>query len=124
MGINKIIYIVGITLICSLSGVVYFQYDSINSLNKEIQSLELTVEMHKVYEDELRGEVESIKFVNKELQNVNQGIKAQLDTIKTHDLDNIAIKKPKLLERRVNNATDKIWNDIACHSDIDRVCND
>lgn len=118
----KYIGIVVFTIICSLSFVVYLQTNKISSLNKEVVVLDIKVKESDLMREKVEEGVESQQIVNKILKIVNVDIKKQLNVIKQHDLEKIEIKKPKMLERRVNNATDKIWNDIACYSDESRVC--
>ena len=42
-------------------------------------------------------------------------------TLRKHDLTHLANKKPGLIEKRMQNATDKLWDDLADITNPDRV---
>jgi len=120
--LNKYIYTAFLTFALILSITVYFQYDSIKTLESEVNNLEITVQEKDLLNAKLKKGLESQLNVNKKVNEVNQEMKAKMNVLKTHDLEAIAKRKPKLLEKRMNDATDKIFKSISCYSDTTRVC--
>jgi ABC-type phosphate transport system auxiliary subunit len=43
------------------------------------------------------------------------------NTLQKHNLTHLANKKPGLIEKRMQNATDKLWNDLTSITDPSRV---
>lgn len=122
MGINKYVYIVFITII-SLQGLYVFKLSKdVKSLNEELVVSEMVGSLLREEGEELRREVENSLIVNKELQKINIEYKEKIKVFREHDFEKLSNAKPKLMEKRVNDATEKIFKSIACHSGDSRMC--
>lgn len=126
--LNKYIY--PLIAILSLLVVIYIQ-----SLQSELESLNLNVanlesELGKAKEEGvvLKNQLKNSLIVNDELKNINITYKKETEVLRNYKnrMENIANEKPKLLENKVNVATQKILDDISCNSVVgvsDGLCN-
>lgn len=118
------IYIIFISIISLLTGTVYYLYEETKNLSSQINTLSIKNEGLEIWGEGLKVNINSIKKVNKQLAIVNTDMKVRMEIFNKHDMNKIANKKPKMLERRVNNANNKVFNNIACLSDPTRVCDE
>ena len=112
--IALVMVILGLGLGCK------YYYDStqakIEQLTSDNATLSVAVERQEATIKEINSSIELREEVTAELQDKLQQSEVMLDTLRTkftnHDLTKIAIKKPKLLEDRINNATIELFKNI------------
>ena len=113
----RIYIIIGISLVIAAAsaGVFYMQkrIENLATLNAELiqsnDSLVATVEFLKLSAER---QAELMNTLNTELQKADEGLVELRKTLSDHDLTRLAIEKPGLIEERINNATQKVFNDI------------
>lgn len=110
--------------IFGLVGTVAFGvYREYNDMKERIQTLrENNVKLKIVAEENQKALEEAQQFAtemnerNQELQVGLQEAEVYTDKLRSklqrHDLTLLSLKKPGLIETRVNNATKKVWNEI------------
>lgn len=118
---NRLIKI-GLYLIISsgiLSG-IYFYY---TSTKNEISSLKDTITKYKIINNESEKTIQKLKDDNKKSILLNQKLQKDLKKsesyntelqkiLRKHNLTLLSLKKPLLIERRINEGTSKVFNDI------------
>ena len=106
-----------------LSTVVFGVYREYNDMKDRIETLrENNVKLKLVAEENQKALEEAQLFAqemterNQELQIGLQEAEVYTDNLRSklqrHDLTLLSLKKPGMIETRVNNATKKVWNEI------------
>jgi regulator of replication initiation timing len=106
-----------------LSTVVFGVYREYNDMKDRIETLrENNVKLKLVAEENQKALEQAQEFAtemnerNQELQVGLQEAEVYTDKLRgklqRHDLTLLSLKKPGLIETRVNNATKKVWNEI------------
>jgi regulator of replication initiation timing len=106
-----------------LSTVVFGVYREYNDMKDRIETLrENNVKLKIVAEENQKALEQAQEFAtemnerNQELQVGLQEAEVYTDKLRgklqRHDLTLLSLKKPGLIETRVNNATKKVWNEI------------
>jgi len=106
-----------------LSTVVFGVYREYNDMKDRIETLrENNVKLKLVAEENQKALEEAQLFAqemterNQELQIGLQEAEVYTDKLRgklqRHDLTLLSLQKPGLIEKRVNNATKKVWNEI------------
>lgn len=99
---------------------VYREYndmkDRIETLRENNTKLKLVAEENQKALEEAQLFAQEMTERNQELQINLQQAEVYTDNLRgklqRHDLTLLSLKKPGLIETRVNNATKKVWNDI------------
>lgn len=122
--------LIGIILI--LGGGSYWLYNENQTLSANNIKLELAVEEQKAAIESIRESYEQQGKSLQNLMNKNAQIEAEkdryLDIFRRHNLDKLALAKPGLIEKRINNATasvfEEIENDSKNIANLDGTSND
>ena len=113
-----------ILLVLLLSGVLagggYFYYtdsqNTIAELRENNAQLKIVAEDNKRTIETMKEDAETNAELAAELtislQESEQRRNALINTFRKHDLTNLALKKPGLIEKRLNNGTEKAFDDI------------
>jgi hypothetical protein len=113
-----------ILLVLLLSGVLagggYFYYtdsqNTIAQLRENNAQLKIVAEDNKRTIETMKEDAETNAELAAELtislQESEQRRNALINTFRKHDLTNLALKKPGLIEKRLNNGTEKAFDDI------------
>ena len=121
--------IVGIllTLLAAETAVFKWYYEStqdrIGVLRENAAKLEVAVQISEDSVDLLRSDATKHAELNStlqlELQSAERYGDELRDTLQRHNLTYLALKKPGLIQKRMQNATDKLWVDITADIDVD-----
>ena len=106
--------LIGIILVLGLGS--YYLYNQNQVLSANNLALEGAVEEQKQAMDAMK---ESFEKQGKSLQNmmrknaqIEQEMNSYLDIFRRHNLNQLAVAKPGMIEKRVNNATKKVFESI------------
>ena len=116
------IYVV-LILVAVLGGVGFGGYTYVTDMQERVEvlkennaKLEVALETSEASIDNLQATMESFVKANQELQTQLQQAEAYGDELQSklrrHNLTALALKKPGLLEGRMNDATANLWRDI------------
>lgn len=108
------------TLLSGLVGGAYYYYTDtqkkIAALSEENIILKLSTEQCTETLERVRANFSDVQRNVNELQrrlNTSENYKSQLqDKLQRHDLTNLTLKKPGLIERRINDATKQIFESL------------
>lgn len=115
---NLIMYkIAGFALIVITAvGYVYYTDKRIEGLNQKNTELKLEKDIANKKVELFNKEFEKSKLLitklNVELNETAQDNKILSEKLRKHDLTNLSVKKPKLIENRMNAATIKVFREI------------
>ena len=112
-----------IVVLFSLCGFLYYQNQSLSSLNKafELRDQEQKAAI-KSLQDDFKVQTEGLLDIQRKNQQIEQEMNRYLDIFKRHNLSKLAAAKPGLIETRVNNGTKEVFNSIEQDSrNIDRL---
>ena len=109
-----------ILLVGSMAGGGYFYYTdtqaTITQLRDNNANLKIAAEDNERAINTLIADAETNERLsaqlNEELQLSESRRNALINTFSRHDLTNLALKKPGLIEKRLNNGTEKAFDDI------------
>lgn len=143
MGILKSIKLwVSLAVVSTVLGLVYLGYTHYQNLLSEnatlktnVSKLETAVEDQKAATDEALSAVEEWKLAQEEfsqalneLRQTQEQASAEIgrlnDLFAEHDLGKLAARKPGLIERRANGATDRAFRMLQCASGDRGSCPD
>lgn len=110
-------------IVGTLSAVGYGAYYEYKDMQSRIETLrENNTKLKIVAEDNQRAMEEAQEFAeemtarNQELQSNLQQAEAYKDELQSklqrHDLSRLSLLKPGLIEKRINDATKKLWNEM------------
>ncbi len=95
---------------------------------ENVAKLETAVAISEASISTMQQDIERNAELNKELQQQLQQAEQYGDelraTLQKHNLTHLANKKPGLIEKRMQNATDQLWDDLANITDPSRVLDD
>jgi hypothetical protein len=107
---------VWLTLILVLGGGCYYLFDQNQTLIGNNVKLEFAIEEQKAAIVAIQESYEKQGKALGNMARANQAIEAEKDSyleiFKKHNLDLLAIKKPGLIELRINNGTKKVFEEI------------
>ena len=107
---------VWLTLILVLGGGCYYLFDQNQTLIGNNAKLEIAIEEQKAAIVAIQESYEKQGKALGNLQRANAAINAEkdryLEIFKRHNLDMLAVKKPGLIESRINNGTRAIFEEI------------
>lgn len=103
----------------------YFYYkdtqDTIQRLTSNLASYKIALETAQASLNTVKEEMERQQEANGELQVNLQKSEARLGELRSkfseHDLTKLAIAKPGLIERRINNGTEKVFDELEALTD-------
>lgn len=105
-----------LTLILVLGGGCYYLFDQNQTLIGNNAKLEIAIEEQKAAIVAIQESYEKQGKALGNLQRANAAINAEkdryLEIFKRHNLDMLAVKKPGLIENRINNGTRAIFEEI------------
>jgi Tfp pilus assembly protein PilO len=121
--------IVAILLILLAAETLAFKYyydstqERIGVLRENAAKLEVAVQISENSVEMLRSDASKHAELNStlqlELQSAERYGDELRDTLQRHNLTYLALKKPGLIQTRMQNATDKLWVDITADIDVD-----
>jgi uncharacterized protein HemX len=100
------------------AAVYYFKYtqEKIDTLTKQIAEYQVAKETAEKTITQLKmsakEQKELMKNLNKNLRTAEQQNDELRELFRKHNLAKLAIKKPTLIEKRINDATQKMFDDI------------
>ena len=102
-----------IVVLFSLCGFLYYQNQSLSSLNKafELRDQEQKAAI-KSLQNDFKVQTEGLLDIQKKNQQIEQEMNRYLDIFKRHNLSKLAAAKPGLIETRVNNGTKEVFESI------------
>jgi len=102
-----------IVVLFSLCGFLYYQNQSLSSLNKafELRDQEQKAAI-KSLQDDFKVQTEGLLDIQRKNQQIEQEMNRYLDIFKRHNLSKLAAAKPSLIETRVNNGTKEVFESI------------
>jgi len=102
-----------IVVLFSLCGFLYYQNQSLSSLNKafELRDQEQKAAI-KSLQDDFKVQTEGLLDIQRKNQQIKQEMNRYLDIFKRHNLSKLAAAKPGLIETRVNNGTKEVFESI------------
>lgn len=109
-----------VVIICVLLGVGYFYYNStqkhIQILSDQNARLELSVKMNEQVitrqREAMTRQSEENNRLNQALIDAEQDRNRLLNIFREHDLNDLAVNRPGLIENRINRATRDIFDQI------------
>jgi len=120
----KLSIILGGLLLVSISGSAWYidrLQDNISTLKGNQIALESSIaqqnESIKSYLENQQQAQKQIQAIEKEKQEAVKEVNKLRTTFAKHDLDNLALKKPKLIENIVNKGTKKVKEEIIALTD-------
>ena len=111
-------------------GYMYYKdtQERISILTENNAKLEVAAQLQEETINTMIEDVQRNAELNKELQRelqIAEGYGDQLRaTLQKHNLTHLANKKPGLIERKMQNATNRLWNDLADITNPDGVQSD
>ena len=111
-------------------GYMYYKdtQQRIATLTDNNAKLEVAVQISEDSVELLQDDIEKNAELNRELQKELQVAEKYGDqlrnTLRKHNLTHLANKKPGLIERKMQNATNRLWNDLADITNPDGVQSD
>ena len=111
--------IMGVLGVVGYGGYMYYKdtQQRIATLTANNAKLETAVQISEQSIETLRGDIAKNAELNRSLQNELQTAEKygdQLrDTLRKHNLTHLANKKPSLIERKMQNATNRLWDCLA-----------
>ena len=102
-----------IVVLFSLCGFLYYQNQSLSSLNKafELRDQEQKAAI-KSLQNDFKVQTEGLLDILRKNQQIEQEMNRYLDIFKRHNLSKLAAAKPGLIETRVNNGTKEVFESI------------
>ena len=106
-----------------LGTVVFGVYSEYNDMKQRIETLRENNVKLKIVAEENQKAMEQAQEFSREMGERNQELQVNLQAaevytdklrgkLQRHDLTLLSLKKPGLIEKRVNNATQKVWDEI------------
>ena len=107
-------------VITAMSGGVYFYYTSTQATIQQLRENNLVLEKANETNQETIAQLEETAELNRKLNEELQGkyneaagkVNALRDKLIDHDLTNLSMKKPGLIEKRINNGTAKVFDHL------------
>ena len=111
--------IMGVLGAVGFGGYMYYKdtQQRIAILTENNAKLEIAIQISEESITTLQNDIEKNAELNRELQSQLQVAEQYGDqlrnTLRKHNLTHLANKKPGLIERKMQNATNRLWNDLA-----------
>jgi chromosome segregation ATPase len=118
--------IMGVLGSVGYGGYMYYKdtQQRIATLTENNAKLETAIQISEQSVETLRGDITKNAELNRELQKELQVAEQYGDqlrnTLRKHNLTHLANKKPGLIEKRMQNATNRLWNDLTNITDPDK----
>ena len=125
--IYLLLIIMGVIGAVGYGGYMYYKdtQQRIATLTDNNAKLEVAVQISEDSVELLQDDIEKNAELNRELQKelqIAEGYGDQLRaTLQKHNLTHLANKKPGLIEKRMQNATNRLWDDLAIITDPNGV---
>ena len=122
--------IMGVIGAVGYGGYMYYKdtQQRIATLTDNNAKLEVAVQISEdsveLLQDDIVKNAELNRELQKELQIAEQYGDQLRNTLRKHNLTHLANKKPGLIERKMQNATNRLWNDLADITNPDGVQSD
>ena len=119
--------IMGVLGAVGYGGYMYYKdtQQRIATLTENNAKLEVAVQISEDSVELLQDDIEKNAELNRELQKELQVAEKYGDqlrnTLRKHNLTHLANKKPGLIEKRMQNATNRLWDDLAIITDPNGV---
>ena len=129
MGLVAQIKIAMILLVLASGGMGYVYVKKLQSdlqtARENVVKMELAVKTSEESLERLQQETARVAELNQKLQGDLQKAEQYGDelraTLQRHNLTHLATKKPSSIEKRMQNATDKLWDDLYSITNTDVV---
>ena len=110
--------LIGIILVLGLGG--YYLYNQNQVLSANNLALEGAVKEQQAAMDTMRESFEkqgkALNQMSRKNAQIEQEMNSYLDIFRRHNLNQLAIAKPGMIEKRVNNSTKQVFESIENHS--------
>ena len=122
--------IMGVLGAVGFGGYMYYKdtQQRIAILTENNAKLEIAIQISEESITTLQNDIEKNAELNRELQSQLQVAEQYGDqlrnTLRKHNLTHLANKKPGLIERKMQNATNRLWDDLAIITDPNGVQSD
>jgi len=122
--------IMGVLGAVGFGGYMYYKdtQQRIAILTENNAKLEIAIQISEESITTLQNDIEKNAELNRELQSQLQVAEQYGDqlrnTLRKHNLTHLANKKPGLIEKRMQNATNRLWDDLAVITDPNGVQSD
>ena len=122
--------IMGVLGAVGFGGYMYYKdtQQRIAILTENNAKLEIAIQISEESITTLQNDIEKNAELNRELQSQLQVAEQYGDqlrnTLRKHNLTHLANKKPGLIEERMQNATNRLWDDLAVITDPNGVQSD
>ena len=122
--------IMGVLGAVGYGGYMYYKdtQQRIATLTENNAKLEVAVQISEdsveLLQDDIAKNAELNRELQKELQLAEKYGDQLRSTLRKHNLTHLANKKPGLIERKMQNATNRLWNDLANITDPNGVQSD
>ena len=119
--------IMGVLGAVGFGGYMYYKdtQQRIAILTENNAKLEIAIQISEESITTLQNDIEKNAELNRELQSQLQVAEQYGDqlrnTLRKHNLTHLANKKPGLIEKRMQNATNRLWDDLAIITDPNGV---
>jgi hypothetical protein len=111
-----LLFVVGGILVASSLGYFYYSQSQIKFLSADNARLTQIEEQYKVSVSELenvmRKQAQLLRTLNEDSIRAKLLANEALAAIEKHDLEFLSFAKPELIQKRINNATSKVFKDI------------
>ena len=123
----KVAAVLGLMLVLSVAGSAWYidrLQDEISVLKGNAIALETqinqqneSIKQHLAKQQQTQNQVNALTKKNQEAE---RQVAKLRDTFANHDLDNLALAKPKLIETRVNKGTARVKNELVAITNPDQ----
>ena len=125
-------YIYAAMIISSISGVAYFYYtdtqERISRLTSNLESYKLSLQVAQSSLDNVREEAARHQETSASLQTSLAEAESRVNELRSkfsnHDLTKLALRKPGLIETRINNGTKQVFDQLEDLTDPNRASAD
>lgn len=90
------------------------QAETIGELNTANAANTATIQ---AMEEQARETAENLEFLSSQLLDAEDRVNDLEGLLSRHDLEFLALNRPGLIERRINDATDDVFSDLECLTD-------
>lgn len=110
-------------IVTTITFIIYLGFTFVSNMQEQLIELRTSNTILQKTLETQKNTIEQILNDNREINNLNNQLQTNLQDVerensrlnglfREHDLTDLANKKPGLIERRINDATNQVFNDI------------